>query len=237
MWTVPYLWLKEPVSPKPAVAQMLRKRGKLESIPSCCTRSWCVFLGGGWYWGGESDYAGHKVHWYLFWLLQINTWHNLRSAFSLFRIWVIFIFWSANKFWLLVVHALLILVQGPGIHRIVEAVWEKCNHFDQGTKSSWQNLGFGEMVVESARPWFRYSLFWLGRRVNEYLTCAVRELKRMLFFTLLKGKCLAFMRSQVSPELLHWTAKAGQENSSSSCFALSCSGELSHVVMQHLGPM
>lgn len=84
--------------------------------------------------GREIVYADQKVHQCLFWLLQVNTWQNLCAPFSLFRVWVIFIFWSANKFKLLVVHALLILVQGLGTHQISETVWEKYTHSDQRNK-------------------------------------------------------------------------------------------------------
>ena len=105
--------------PKPAIHQLLRRRGKLISIPTCCKL--CVFSGWGQYWGGESDCTSQKGHWYLVWLLHLNTWCKLCAAFRLFRVWVIFIFWYANKFWLVVAHALLILVQG------IQTFGEKCS--------------------------------------------------------------------------------------------------------------
>ena len=44
MWTVPYMWLTELVSPKPAINQLLRRRGKLESIPPAVNGSDVYFL-------------------------------------------------------------------------------------------------------------------------------------------------------------------------------------------------
>ena len=80
MWTVPYIWLTELLFPKPAIDQLLRGRGRLEPIPSCCKWFWCVISGGGKYQGGESDYAGQKRHRCLFWLLHLNMTQTMCSS-------------------------------------------------------------------------------------------------------------------------------------------------------------
>lgn len=153
------------------------------------------------------------------------THDKLCAAFGLFRVWVIFIFWSANKLWLVVVHPLLTLVQV--IHKIIKTWLEKNTCFGQQTKSSWQSLGFGEMVVESARfLLFCCSLFCLGRWIDEYLRSAVTELKRMRG----GGLCYYLVNIWLSWEFRplqsccteHWI-------SSNSCFAVSCCGEESYV--------
>lgn len=127
MWRVPYIWLTELMFPKPTIDQLLRRRGKLGSTPSCCKWFWCIFSEGETVLGWGIGLWGTLI---LFWLLHFNMWHKLCAAFSLFRDWIIFIFQSANK--LQLVHALLILVQG--VHRIINSVGEKCSHWSNNKK-------------------------------------------------------------------------------------------------------
>lgn len=169
---------------------------------------------------GTATYFGFRI-------LTHDT--NLSAAFRLFGVWVIFIFWSANKFWLVVVHAFRVLVQG--VHRIIKTLLEKNACFGQRTKSSWQSLRFGEMVVESARPAFCCSLFCLGRWVDEYLRCAVTEPKRIGGWGGGVGACYYMVNVWLSWEFQPLQSCCTEQwISSGSCLAVSCCGEESYAI-------